>query len=66
MAHPEPIETHRPEPVHPVWWMLPISFSVGLKLAFPDCALARASPCNQTSGPPVIEMLTVGIDGPGR
>lgn len=28
MAHPEPIETRRPESVHPVWWMLPITFCI--------------------------------------
>jgi hypothetical protein len=25
MAHPEPIQTRRPEPVHPVWWMFLIT-----------------------------------------
>lgn len=29
MARPEPIQTRRPEPVHPAWWMLVITvFSV--------------------------------------
>ena len=28
MALPEPIQTRRPEPVHPVWWMLPIGLCI--------------------------------------
>jgi hypothetical protein len=28
MAHPEPIQTRPPEPVHPAWWMLPITFCI--------------------------------------
>jgi len=28
MAHPEPIQTRRPESVHPVWWMLPITLFI--------------------------------------
>jgi hypothetical protein len=28
MSHPEPFQSRRPEPVHPVWWMLPITFCI--------------------------------------